>query len=260
MSAWAGVARCHIGVGDLTVGQAACDRAAALSSRLAGASPGCWICSRPNRIGASRSTTDGTKYSAIPSSEPDAGATAENQWAAASILRPGAYLFSRINQPEIALQRIDSLSAALECGAGWAKVYSGMACDAAATLWFLNRTDAIGIVEGKHRAEVIAPPTSGIQCAMAVFSRSAVRAAGPLRGSLAMVRQGPRGPRRAGLAGPLRAITDFDQAIMYHRRADEGDIERAAPFLQAACEQFRQLGMTGWIRCAETAAKAGTGS
>ena len=50
----------------------------------------------------------------------------------------------------------------------------------------------------------------------------------------------------------VRAIGDFDEALMYHRRAAPGDRERAAPLLEAALEQFRALGMTGWIRRAES--------
>ena len=39
---------------------------------------------------------------------------------------------------------------------------------------------------------------------------------------------------------------------MYHRRGEAGDNERAAPLLEAALEQFRELGRTGWIRRAES--------
>jgi tetratricopeptide (TPR) repeat protein len=58
---------------------------------------------------------------------------------------------------------------------------------------------------------------------------------------------------------PLRAIVDYDEALMYLRRAAPGDPstslraskERAAPLLDAALAQFRELGMSGWIRRAE---------
>jgi hypothetical protein len=53
-------------------------------------------------------------------------------------------------------------------------------------------------------------------------------------------------------ARPLRAITDFDEALMYIRRGAPGDRERASPLLDAALQQFRALGMTGWIRRAES--------
>lgn len=53
-------------------------------------------------------------------------------------------------------------------------------------------------------------------------------------------------------ARPLRAIVDYDEALMYVRHATPGDRERAAPLLAAALQQLRALGMTGWIRRAES--------
>jgi hypothetical protein len=52
---------------------------------------------------------------------------------------------------------------------------------------------------------------------------------------------------------------DFDEAWMYLRRDERGDPstslgaggDRALPLLDAALRQFREIGMTGWIRRAE---------
>ena len=49
-------------------------------------------------------------------------------------------------------------------------------------------------------------------------------------------------------AGPLRAITDFDQALMRIRAGHPG---QARPALDAAAAQFGRIGMTGWLRRAE---------
>jgi hypothetical protein len=46
-------------------------------------------------------------------------------------------------------------------------------------------------------------------------------------------------------ARPLRAIVDFDEALM-HRRAGRRDAARR--LLDAAVDQFERLGMTGWLR------------
>jgi hypothetical protein len=51
-------------------------------------------------------------------------------------------------------------------------------------------------------------------------------------------------------ARPLRAIVDFDEALM-HQRAGRPD--QARPLLEAAADQFVRLGMTGWLRRAEAA-------
>jgi len=58
-------------------------------------------------------------------------------------------------------------------------------------------------------------------------------------------------------ARPLRAIVDYDEALMYARRGAPGDSERARPLLDAALRQFRTLGMPGWIRRAEALLKSG---
>jgi hypothetical protein len=52
-------------------------------------------------------------------------------------------------------------------------------------------------------------------------------------------------------AGPLRAITDFDEALMHAR---QGHHASARPLLEAAADQFQQIGMTGWLRRAEQVA------
>ena len=48
-------------------------------------------------------------------------------------------------------------------------------------------------------------------------------------------------------ARPLRAIVDYDEALMYVRRARRGDRSRASLLLETALSQFRELSMTGWI-------------
>src|SRR5262249_6229011 len=47
---------------------------------------------------------------------------------------------------------------------------------------------------------------------------------------------------------PLRAITDFDEALMFQRRGAPGDRERARALLDRARTQFEDVGMSGWLR------------
>ena len=63
-------------------------------------------------------------------------------------------------------------------------------------------------------------------------------------------------------ARPLRAIADFDEAVMYRRRGAPGDrerarplLERARPLLERARRRFEDLGMSGWLRRAGKMAK-----
>jgi hypothetical protein len=49
-------------------------------------------------------------------------------------------------------------------------------------------------------------------------------------------------------ARPLRAIADFDHALMHARHRRHAS---ARPLLEAAAGQFQRIGMTGWLRRAE---------
>jgi len=52
-------------------------------------------------------------------------------------------------------------------------------------------------------------------------------------------------------ARPLRAITDFDEALMHTRLEHHA---RVRPLLEAAADQCQRIGMTGWLRRAEQVA------
>lgn len=161
-----------------------------------------------------------------------------------------SYLLAQINQPTLAMQRVNLLPAALERGAPWARTYCPTACIAAATLWVLNRTDHAEIIERNLRGKVLSPdfraPVSDSRLALARLSALQGRYDEAsdwfAKAREVIEEQGAR---------PLRAIADYDEALMYLRREGLGDTARAEPFLTAALKQFRALGMTGWIRRAE---------
>ncbi len=60
-------------------------------------------------------------------------------------------------------------------------------------------------------------------------------------------------------ARPLRAITDFDEALMHARRGMVGDRERVLRLLDLAVPQFEAIGMPGWLRRAEELRRKMTG-
>ena len=140
----------------------------------------------------------------------------------------------------------------------WASNYTFMACLAALTLWNLERTDHIEVIERNLREKVIAPdfraPMFDGRLSLARLSALQGRYDEAVewfaKARAVLEEQGAR---------PLRATVDYDEALMYHRRGEKGDPstwlraskEQAAPLLDAALAQFRELGMTGWTKRAE---------
>jgi class 3 adenylate cyclase/tetratricopeptide (TPR) repeat protein len=157
---------------------------------------------------------------------------------------------ARMGRCEPAMRRLAAVLPAIERAPAWAENYVKIACDAAETLWLIQRTDHIEIIERNLRQKVIEPDYRFVM----------------MDGRLALARlcalQGRYDEARAWFAKaravldeqgarPVRAIVDYDEALMYARRAAPGDRDRAAPLVDAALAQFRTLGMPGWIRRAE---------
>lgn len=148
------------------------------------------------------------------------------------------------------MQRVGAVLPALEFGASWARTYCSAACIAAATIWMLNRPEHVEVIERNIRSKVLAPdfraPMSDSRLSLARLCA--------LQGHYDEACEWfdrARTVLREMSARPLQAITDFDQSLMYLRRNQPGDRQRARPFLDGAMRQFRAIGMTGWLRNAE---------
>jgi tetratricopeptide (TPR) repeat protein len=176
----------------------------------------------------------------------------ENNWAFAMIRACGAYFFARINQTDVALDWIGTLREAFERGAAWEPTYNAVVCDAAAALWMLNRSESAEVVERNIRGKVIPPDfrypmrdgrlSLARLCAVQNRYDEAIEWFAKAREVLDD--QGAR---------PLRALTDYDEAVMYVRRASSGDLDRAKPLFESARDQFRTIGMNGWLLRADEA-------
>jgi hypothetical protein len=115
-------------------------------------------------------------------------------------------------------------------------------------LWFgtLERLDHADVVERALREKVAAPDFRSPM----VDARLGIARLCALHGrqdeAVHLVPGGSAGAAEQD-ATPLRAITDFDEALMYVLRGGPGDINRARPLFEAAHRHFENLGMTGWI-------------
>jgi hypothetical protein len=138
----------------------------------------------------------------------------------------------------------------LDHAAGWATGYTAIACDAALTLWLLDRTDHIEVIERNLREKVVAPDFRYPMCdgRLSLARLSALQGRYDEAGEWFVM---SRAVLEEQGARPLRAIADFDEALMYVRRGAAGDKSRASSLLIAAIDQFRSLGMTGWLRRAQ---------
>lgn len=257
MASWANVARCHIAMGNFTAGQAAYDRAVALSARMTGQSVQTMSLhvARQDLIVAMDTGWEDLRGDESLRSlvlQPQH----ETRWAFAAICSTAAYVFARLGQPETALQFVAQIPPALEVGAPWAAVFGVAACNAAFALWLLNRTDYSADIERNLRNKLLPAdfrsPMRDSRLSLArlcaLQGRHEEAHEWFAQARVALDEQGSR---------PLRAITDYDEAVMYLRRGLPGDTRMASPFLNAALTRFSNLGMTGWLQRAERTQHSG---
>jgi tetratricopeptide (TPR) repeat protein len=167
-------------------------------------------------------------------------------WARGWIYAISVRIGARRGQEDVALRFLDLLVPWLERAPAWTIAFPQMACDAAEALWLFQRLDHVDVVERALREKVVGPDFRG----PTVDGRLALARLSALQGrhdeALAWFVEARRVLGEQG-ARPLLAITDYDEALMYVRRGEPGDLARARPLLAAAREQFEAVGMTGWI-------------
>jgi hypothetical protein len=147
-------------------------------------------------------------------------------------------------QAERALMMLALPVRALSRAPAWALNYTRTASDTAETLWVLGRCDHLQPVEAAVRLKAL---PADFRFPMMDLRLSLARLCA-LDGRLD---EADHWFSQARLvleeqeARPLRAIADFDQALMLTRA---GHHRQARPYLNAAIGQFQRIGMTGWLR------------
>jgi DNA-binding SARP family transcriptional activator len=241
-----GLARCHIALGQLEAGRAALAECHAVADRIA-AGPWGW-----QRVHAIAGTDDALVLATDEGWEDLLNLIAEFsgtrgqivRWAQAAFQVVMARAQARLGRPDRALQLLAAALPALQRGAPWDWTFLRTACDAAETLWLLERRDHLPVIEAALRDKVLPGdfrfPMMDVRLALARLSaldgRHEEASQWFAKARTVLDAQGAR---------PLRAIVDFDEALM-HRRAGRRDAAR--PLLDGAVDQFARLGMTGWLR------------
>jgi tetratricopeptide (TPR) repeat protein len=250
---WAIAARFHIALGEFTDAHDARRRGAKLAQRVADSS-----LAAVHLLGAEgdwRLAMDEGWYAPLEQNVgPRTGRAVA--WHRANFDAAVAQARAHMGDVEPAMRRLVSVLPAIERAPGWNEDYVSLACDAAATLWLTERTDHIDVLERNLREKVVEPdfrfPMKDGRLALARLCALQGRDDEAIewfaKARTVLDEQGAR---------PLRAIVDYDEALMYARRGAPGDPERAWPLLDAALRQFRTLGMPGWIRRAEALLKSG---
>ena len=147
------------------------------------------------------------------------------------------------------MQLLPAALPALERAAPWALTYLRTVCDAAEALWLLDRRDHLPAIETALRDKALPAdfrfPMMDARLALArlcaLDGRHEEASRWFAEARMVLDAQGAR---------PLRAIVDFDEALMHWRA---GGPDAARPLLGAAVDQFARLGMTGWLRRARAA-------
>ena len=254
MSAWAGVSRCHTGMGDIAAAQAAYDRARTWQARAD--APSLELMNLLQAKQDMRMALDaGWEELLAPDSGPRLIAlnpSSETHWSHGAISVTASSVLARLNMPDRALPWLTIVPRTLEIGAPWTAAFNIIASDATLALWFMNRSDYCAVIERAIRDKILVPdfrfPMRDSRLSIARLCALQHRYDEAIgwfaRARVVLDEQGAR---------PLRAITDYDEALMYLRRAEPGDTARAQPLLDVAMQQFRKIGMTGWIRRAEEA-------
>lgn len=243
------LARCYYALGELAAAGAAYDRAMALAARITGS-----MLQRKTltavrfdmRTVLDQGWEDFLREEQTSLDQP----AVEDRWGLALTQAAGARLTARLGGGEQALLLVEPVLAALERAPGWAVNYTWTACEAATALWLLGRAEHAESIERNLREKVLVPdfrcPTVDVRLSMAHLTALQGRYDEAIdwfaKARVVLDEQGAR---------PLRATVDYDEALMFCRRAGPDDLERARPLLDAALGQFRRLGMTGWIQRAE---------
>jgi tetratricopeptide (TPR) repeat protein len=168
-------------------------------------------------------------------------------WARGYVYADLARITARMGQDREALRYLGLLIPWLERAPAWSGGFSNMASHAAEVLWVLERLDHVAVVEHVLREKVV---KLDFRYPM-VDGRLALARLCALQGRQEEAGEWFAEARRVLTeqeARPLLAIADYDESLMYARRKEPGDIERARPLLDAARAQFETIGMTGWLR------------
>jgi tetratricopeptide (TPR) repeat protein len=249
----ASIARSLAALGELEAARAALAEARELASRIPGQG---WSWERIHVVGALDALTLATAedWDGMLAAFGELAGVDDPvlRWARAPMRAGYARTAAHLGLAERAMAMLAPAVRALTRAPAWTLNYTRTASDTVETLWLLDRCDHLRPVETALRTKAL---PADFRFPMMDLRLSLARLCaldGRLDEADHWFAQAREVLDEQG-AGPLRAITDFDQALMRIRAGRPG---QARPSLDAAAAQFGRIGMTGWLRRAEDLALA----
>jgi class 3 adenylate cyclase/tetratricopeptide (TPR) repeat protein len=239
---WGNAAACQIALGRLDEAERTIGRVEGLAARLGGRVPQLfWV--RDTRSMALEAGWEELTTAVEPLAASNNPALS---WTLGALHAVAARAAAHLGRQEKALEHLAAVVPWLERAPGWTIGYPALAGHGAEVLWLLERFDYADVIERALREKVIAPdfrsPFSDARLSLARLCALS----GHHDEALSWFAEARRVLTEQG-ALPLLAVCDFDEALMYLRRREAGDVDRARPLLAAARHQFEDIGMLGWI-------------
>jgi tetratricopeptide (TPR) repeat protein len=242
------LSRLHSALGDLSAARECIDRASALAERVTGA----FLPLNIATAHADLAYTRGEGFESLVAfgetwvAEDPPGL----RFVRAVIWASLASGYAHVGRATDALRSLEAAMPGIEQAPGWSQNYTVMIHRAIEAIWTLDRSDHAELLERNLREKTLVPdyryPHTDARLSLARlcalvgrFDEAVGRFA---KARIVLDEQGAR---------PLRAITDYDEALMYVRRGAPGDQARAELLLDLALPPFREIGMPGWIHRAE---------
>jgi class 3 adenylate cyclase len=175
----------------------------------------------------------------------------ENRWLLATIYAANAYLTAEAGMRDESIRLAAVTLPGIDRAPAWDRNYTFLIFWTAAAYWELEYAEQAALIERNLREKCLVSDfrytSTDARLALAwmcaLQGRFAEASDWFEKARAVLDEQGAR---------PLRAIADFDEARMNARRGPAGDRARALALIDAALPRFREIGMPGWVRRAET--------
>lgn len=168
-----------------------------------------------------------------------------NQWAMAAFMAAAARIYARLGDTATSLAHLDAVIGPLIQASGASINYTRMACDAASTLWELNRTNHHATITEMVMEKVVRPDFRYPMFDGRLSIARLHALAGRIEEAATWFDASRHVLDQAG-ARPLRAIVDHDHALMLIRTESPSLLPVARGYAIEARRRFRDLGMTRW--------------